>query len=225
MSRADSFRQVGEVDRAIDDFEWAMIGNPSPANRRNLAMTRFLAGRFAAAREDLERSAVDCPKDLPTQCALGLTWFALGKRAEAVFLLEQVLHDNPDKAVVQTSRGWVALLMGDLAMAHRLLNEAAERDGGILMFHANLSQNLWSDPNADWAVAEFADRCRVAPTLPWAVIGRTDTAARRYAIPRPVPERGLRLAVRPGRQRRPIADPANERLLRSTALARGRGPR
>ena len=181
--RGDSARHVGDLPRALADLEWAAIRNPSRANRRLLAFARLRAGRVAEALGDLERLAVDVPADLPVGCVLGLARLLGGRRAEGVALLDQLGRKYPDDPLVNAVWGWTAFLSGNLTAACDRFDFAAGHEGGRLMFHANLAADLGRDPNADWAVAEFERRCRVAPALPWAIVWRTDAAARHHAVP------------------------------------------
>ena len=100
-------------------------------------------------------------------------------------MLDRLLAGNPDAGEIQTARGWVALMTGDFAKAHGLLNKAAEQPDERLMFGANFGTTLWKNRKLDWATAEFEARCRIFPSLTWAFVFRKGDAAKTYADPHP----------------------------------------
>ena len=184
-ARGRSLIWVGEFDRAFADLDAAIALAPNMNRIYLRGLARLRSGRFLEAVADLEQTGKDCPNHLPTQSLLGLSLFAAGRTAESLVQLDRLVAENPYAGEVQTARGWVALMTGDLNKAHQLLNQAVEQPDGRVGAFAFAGYGLWKKPNLDWATAEFENRCRVAPSLPWAFMFREGDAAKTYAIPHP----------------------------------------
>ena len=97
-----------------------------------LGQARLKLGRFAEAREPLERAAKFLPKDPAAQVNLAGCLTVLGAHAEALVALERAAQLEPGNAAIAHNRGRALEALGRAEEAERAYDEALSIDHRLM---------------------------------------------------------------------------------------------
>ena len=163
----DAIQRASAGDFAAAEPLFAQVVNERPNSGQALHLlgqVRLKLGRFADAREPLERAAKFLPKDPATQVNLAGCLSVLGAHAEALVALERAARLAPDNAAIAHNKGRALEALGRaeeaeeaygdaLAIDHRLIPSLSARAallsarGDWAGALADLDMALTSTPN------------------------------------------------------------------------------
>src|SRR5580692_5595778 len=121
---------------AADDFAsaeplFAQVAGARPNSGQALHLlgqARLKLGRFAEAREPLERAAKFLPKEPAAQVNLAGCLSVLGAHAEALVALERAVRLAPDNAAILHNRGRTFEALGRTEEAEQAYNDVLSID-------------------------------------------------------------------------------------------------
>src|SRR5258707_11897729 len=97
-----------------------------------LGQARLKLGRFAEAREPLERAAKFLPKDAAAQVNLACCLTVLGEYEKALAALERAARLKPGDAAIAHNRGRALEALGRVEEAERAYDEALSIDHRLM---------------------------------------------------------------------------------------------
>jgi len=132
-SEAIKFAAAGDFARAESLFARVVADRPNSGQALHLlGQARLKLGRFADAREPLERAAKFLPRDPAAQVNLAGCLTVLGAHAEALVALERAAALAPGNAVIAHNRGRSLEALGRSEEAERAYDEALSIDHRLM---------------------------------------------------------------------------------------------
>jgi tetratricopeptide (TPR) repeat protein len=131
----DALRRAASGDLASAELMFAQLVEARPNSGQALHLlgqARLKLGRFAEAREPLERAAKFLPKDVATQVNLAGCLSVLGLHGEAFSVLERANRLKPGDAAIAHNRGRALEALGRGDEAERAYDEALSIDPRLL---------------------------------------------------------------------------------------------
>jgi tetratricopeptide (TPR) repeat protein len=127
MARMKALIEQGELGAARAGLESIVAAHPDWGRATLLlAVVEFRENRFERARVLFERAATLDPEELSGRLYLGWTLFYLGELDAAERSIRAFLEAHPDHAEARYALGRIELERGDVALAIRSLERAAE---------------------------------------------------------------------------------------------------
>ncbi len=124
---------AGDFGAAEPLFAQVVDARPNSGQALHLlGQARLKLGRFAEAREPLERAAGFLPRDPAAQVNLAGCLSVLGAHAEALAALERATRLSPGNAVIAHNRGRALEALGRADEAERAYNEALSIDHRLM---------------------------------------------------------------------------------------------
>lgn len=129
-------------DKAI-----ALLGEPQPAHwplyyDRGIALER--SREWVRAEADFLQALRLMPDQPYVLNYLGYSWAEQGRNLQqAKEMIEKAVQQRPNDGAMIDSLGWVAMRMGDIATAVRLLERAAELEPGDATVNSHLGDAYW----------------------------------------------------------------------------------
>jgi predicted Zn-dependent protease len=133
---------VVAYDKAI-----ALSGTPQPAHwplyyDRGIALER--SRQWDRAEADFLQALSFAPDQPYVLNYLGYSWTEQGRNLErAKEMIERAVQQRPNDGAMVDSLGWVAMRMGDIAGAVRLLERATELEPGDATINGHLGDAYW----------------------------------------------------------------------------------
>jgi len=170
--RGRSLLDLGMYDRAIADYFRGIVDEPKASIWFDRGDCHFRREAFADAQADYERAIEADPENRRYQVAHGLARLARGDVSGAIGEFDRVLQADPKSGRALTGRGWAYLAKHDLGRAIADFEKAIEIQNPrlIISAYAGYGTSFYWEPKNDHAIAEFDERCRQVPDLPWALI-------------------------------------------------------
>jgi len=132
-SEAIKFAAAGDFARAESLFARVVADRPNSGQALHLlGQARLKLGRFADAREPLERAAKFLPRDPAAQVNLAGCLTVLGAHAEALVALERAAALAPGNAVIAHNRGRSLEALGRSEEAERAYDEELSIDHRLM---------------------------------------------------------------------------------------------
>ncbi|HET6346222.1 MAG TPA: tetratricopeptide repeat protein [Myxococcota bacterium] len=108
---AEAYQTAGHLDAAISEYGKALALRPTFADiRTRLARILVETRQHTLAADELQRALQDRPDYIPARVQLGICWYAMGRRDEAVRQWTQVLQNDPQNA---SAAMYLRLVAGD----------------------------------------------------------------------------------------------------------------
>jgi tetratricopeptide (TPR) repeat protein len=201
--QGQALAKMGQHDRAIADFDQAISIHPEPKRWCFRAESQLARGEFALALADYDRALEVEPNNPWYREGRARALLSLGRVDQAIDDFTQAIEDHAKTqknsstfggppAPFQTNhraftgRGWAYLAKHDLVRAKADFEKArAMQTPGILYFEFGFAADLPLQPRYERAIAEFNQRCSVAPNLRWALIVQKDQEARSQFLENP----------------------------------------
>ena len=120
-----TWSQIGDYARAIDDFHRALSINPSIAKAHyNAGLARIYQGRPADAQAEFENELKLAPDDNDSKYNMAYAYLLQSERDKAIELLRALVASDPDHADAQYQLGKILLEEGKIEDATRHLEQA-----------------------------------------------------------------------------------------------------
>src|SRR5690349_583810 len=121
--------QAGDFIGAEPLFAQIVAARPNSGQAQHLlGQARLKLGRFAEAREPLERAAKFLPKEVGAQVNFAGCLSLLGEHDAALAALDKALRLKPDDAAISHNRGRALEALGRLDEAERAYDAALAVD-------------------------------------------------------------------------------------------------
>lgn len=131
----DAIQRASAGDFAAAEPLFAQVVDARPNSGQALHLlgqARLKLGRFAEAREPLERAAMFLPKEPAAQVNLAGCLSVLGAHAEALIALERATKLAPDNAAIAHNRGRTLEALGRADEAEQAYNDALSIDHRLM---------------------------------------------------------------------------------------------
>jgi tetratricopeptide (TPR) repeat protein len=146
---ADKHYSKGELFKAIEEYEWALLADKDNANAWNsLGFCMASLSRHHEAQRYFSEALKRTPDDAVALYNLGMVCFNLGKDAAARRHFNACLKRRPDHIFARIRQGQLAAKAGRLTAARRCFLYAAEHEEGAGLAHRLLARLALSENNA-----------------------------------------------------------------------------
>ena len=190
LYRGVSLAKIGEHDRAIADFDRVVASQPTAFVWFLRAESEFARGNLTRAQADYDR-AIELDPETPgyrirrtwTRLARGEVDAAIGEFTRDLVIAHKRQRTDQGWMITDlqpatrnpralTGRGWAYLMKRDVDRAIKDFDEAIARQPPRVVFDADwyFGKGLSLLSKYDRAVAEFDERCRSAPDIPFALV-------------------------------------------------------
>ena len=131
VNRGDSYHQLGQYDRAIADYDEALLLKPGDADALfNRARAYYQLGQYGRALQDYDQSLVQDPGKPDALSERGLTLRALGRPREAIGDFDEALEIDPTYYKAYSWRGDARYDLGQPDLAFEDWAKAIRLEGG-----------------------------------------------------------------------------------------------
>lgn len=125
--------QAGDFASAEPMFAQIVAARPNSGEAQHLlGQVRIKLGRFAEAREPLERAAKFLPRDVAAQVNYAACLTVLREHEASLWALERAAKLKPDDAVINHNRGRALEALGRFEEAERAYDEALRGDHRLM---------------------------------------------------------------------------------------------
>jgi tetratricopeptide (TPR) repeat protein len=146
---ADKHYSKGELFKAIEEYEWALLADKDNANVWNsLGFCMASLSRHHEAQRYFSEALKRSPDDTVALYNLGMVCLNLGKHAAAGRRFNACLKRKPDHVFAHIRLGQLAAKAGRPAAARRCFLRAAEREEGAGLAHRLLARLALSKNDA-----------------------------------------------------------------------------
>ncbi|MDR0467210.1 MAG: tetratricopeptide repeat protein, partial [Deltaproteobacteria bacterium] len=138
---ADKHYGKGELFKAIEEYEWALLADKDNANAWNsLGFCMAALSRHHEAQRYFSEALKRNPDDDVALYNLGMVCFNLGKDAAAGRHFKACLKRRPDHVFARIRLGQLAAKAGRVTVARRCFLQAAEREESAGLAHRLLAR-------------------------------------------------------------------------------------
>ncbi|MCL1985066.1 MAG: tetratricopeptide repeat protein, partial [Betaproteobacteria bacterium] len=138
---ADRHYSKGELFKAIEEYEWALLADRNNANAWNsLGFCMASLSRHHEAQRYFSEALKRNPDDTVALYNLGMVCLNLGKNAAARRYFNACLKRRPDHVYAHIRLGQIAAKAGRLTTARRCFLQAAEREESAGLAHRLLAR-------------------------------------------------------------------------------------
>jgi tetratricopeptide (TPR) repeat protein len=131
VNRGDGYHQLRQYDRAIADYDEALLLKPGDADALfNRARAYYQLGQYGRALQDYDQSLVQAPGKPDALSERGLTLRALGRSREAIGDFDEALEIDPTYYKAYSWRGDARYDLGQPDLAFEDWAKAIRLEGG-----------------------------------------------------------------------------------------------
>ncbi|MCL2123490.1 MAG: tetratricopeptide repeat protein, partial [Desulfovibrionaceae bacterium] len=146
---ADRHYSKGELFKAIEEYEWALLADKDNANAWNsLGFCMASLSRHHEAQRYFSEALKRQPDDTVALYNLGMVCLSLGKHSAARRYFNACLKHKPDHVFAHIRLGQLAAKAGRLTTARRCFLQAAEREESAGLAHRLLARLALRKNNA-----------------------------------------------------------------------------
>jgi tetratricopeptide (TPR) repeat protein len=170
LNRGAVLYQMGQIDKAIADFDKAIALKPStlgvfvnPLYYQEAFYKRGFAfktmGRFDKAIADFDKATELNPSDYEAYNSKGIIYGMYGLPDKAIEQFNKAIAIKPNSSVAYGNRGYVYTLIGQNSTALEDFNKAIELDQRYAKNYFNRGNLYLGTGNKEFAISDFRKAC------------------------------------------------------------------